>query len=64
MAIADGGGLTGLTIRSLATSLQTKPMSLYRTTCGNKDETLDGRLWMPSSTRPNCRFRAATGRQS
>jgi AcrR family transcriptional regulator len=41
MAIADGGGLAGLTIRSLAKSLETKPMSLYHYV-RNKDEILDG----------------------
>ncbi|MEV7647022.1 TetR/AcrR family transcriptional regulator C-terminal domain-containing protein [Arthrobacter sp. NPDC089319] len=41
MAIADDGGLAGLTIRSLARSLETKPMSLYHYV-RNKDEILDG----------------------
>jgi AcrR family transcriptional regulator len=41
MAIADRGGLPGLTIRSLATALGAKPMSVYYYVA-NKDEILDG----------------------
>jgi len=41
LAIADEGGLPGLTIRSLAQRLGTKPMSLYHYVA-NKDEILDG----------------------
>jgi AcrR family transcriptional regulator len=40
MAIADGGGLAGLTMRSLATALGVSPMSLYHHVA-NKDEILD-----------------------
>ncbi len=41
LAVADDGGLDGLTIRSLAQRLGTKPMSLYHYVA-NKDEILDG----------------------
>ena len=41
LAVADDGGLPGLTIRSLAQRLGTKPMSLYHYVA-NKDEILDG----------------------
>jgi AcrR family transcriptional regulator len=41
VAVADGGGLAGLTIRSLATQLDVKPMSVYHYVA-NKDEILDG----------------------
>jgi AcrR family transcriptional regulator len=41
MAVADGGGLAGLTIRSLATQLDVKPMSVYYYVA-NKSEILDG----------------------
>jgi AcrR family transcriptional regulator len=41
LAVADDGGLPGLTIRSLAQRLGTKPMSLYHYVAG-KDEILDG----------------------
>ncbi|PVG80673.1 TetR family transcriptional regulator [Nocardioides gansuensis] len=41
MAVADAGGLTGLTIRSLAQELGVKPMSVYHHVA-NKDEILDG----------------------
>jgi AcrR family transcriptional regulator len=41
MVVADHGGLPGLTIRSLATRLGAKPMSLYHYVA-NKDEILDG----------------------
>jgi AcrR family transcriptional regulator len=41
MAVADEGGLPGLTIRSLAERLGAKPMSLYHHVA-NKDEILDG----------------------
>jgi AcrR family transcriptional regulator len=41
LAVADDGGLHGLTIRSLAQRLGTKPMSLYHYVA-NKDEILDG----------------------
>src|SRR4051795_6698708 len=41
MVVADHGGLHGLTIRSLATRLGAKPMSLYHYVA-NKDEILDG----------------------
>jgi AcrR family transcriptional regulator len=40
-AVADEGGLDGLTIRSLAQRLGAKPMSLYHYVA-NKDEILDG----------------------
>jgi AcrR family transcriptional regulator len=39
--VADGGGLGGLTIRSLATQLDVKPMSVYYYVA-NKSEILDG----------------------
>jgi AcrR family transcriptional regulator len=39
--VADAGGLTGLTIRSLAQELGVKPMSVYYHVA-NKDEILDG----------------------
>ncbi|WP_461174914.1 TetR/AcrR family transcriptional regulator [Arthrobacter sp. Z1-9] len=39
--LADESGIVGLTIRSLATSMGTKPMSLYHYVA-NKDEILDG----------------------
>jgi AcrR family transcriptional regulator len=41
LAVADLGGLGALTIRSLATELGTKPMSVYYHVA-NKDEILDG----------------------
>lgn len=41
VAVADGGGLGGLTIRSLATQLDVKPMSVYHYVA-NKNEILDG----------------------
>ena len=41
LAVADDGGLDGLTIRSLAQRLDAKPMSLYHYVA-NKDEILDG----------------------
>ena len=41
LAVADDGGLDGLTIRSLAQRLEAKPMSLYHYVA-NKDEILDG----------------------
>ncbi len=41
VAVADDGGLAGLTIRSLAQSLGVKPMSVYHHVA-NKDEILDG----------------------
>jgi AcrR family transcriptional regulator len=41
MAVADEGGLPGLTIRSLAERVGAKPMSLYHYVA-NKDEILDG----------------------
>ena len=41
MVVADAGGLEGLTIRSLASELGVKPMSLYHYV-SNKDEILDG----------------------
>src|SRR3954454_10877753 len=41
LAVADEGGLPGLTIRSLAQRLGAKPMSLYHHVA-NKDEILDG----------------------
>ena len=41
MAVADAGGLEGLTIRSLAHELGVKPMSVYHYVA-NKDEILDG----------------------
>ncbi len=41
LAVADAGGLNGLTIRSLATRLGVKPMSVYHHVA-NKDEILDG----------------------
>jgi AcrR family transcriptional regulator len=39
--VADAGGLTGLTIRSLAAVLEVKPMAVYHHVA-NKDEILDG----------------------
>ncbi|PSL53058.1 TetR family transcriptional regulator [Saccharothrix carnea] len=41
VAIADAGGIGGLTMRSLADALGVKPMSLYHHVA-NKDEILDG----------------------
>jgi AcrR family transcriptional regulator len=41
LAVADDGGLAGLTIRSLAQQLGVKPMSVYHYVA-NKDEILDG----------------------
>ncbi|WP_026163537.1 TetR/AcrR family transcriptional regulator [Kribbella catacumbae] len=41
IAVADGGGLAGLTIRSLAIQLDVKPMSVYHYVA-NKNEILDG----------------------
>ena len=41
LAVADEGGLPGLTIRSLAERVGAKPMSLYHYVA-NKDEILDG----------------------
>jgi AcrR family transcriptional regulator len=41
MAVADAGGLAGLTIRSLAAELGVKPMAVYHHVA-NKDEILDG----------------------
>jgi AcrR family transcriptional regulator len=41
VAVADAGGIGGLTIRSLAEELGVKPMSLYHYVA-NKDEILDG----------------------
>lgn len=41
VAVADGGGLGGLTIRSLAVQLDVKPMSVYHYVA-NKNEILDG----------------------
>jgi AcrR family transcriptional regulator len=41
VAVADAGGIAALTIRSLATELGVKPMSVYHHVA-NKDEILDG----------------------
>ena len=41
LAVADAGGIAGLTIRSLALELGVKPMSVYHHVA-NKDEILDG----------------------
>jgi AcrR family transcriptional regulator len=41
VAVADAGGIASLTIRSLATELGVKPMSVYHHVA-NKDEILDG----------------------
>ena len=41
LRVADDGGLAGLTIRSLAEQLATRPMSLYHYVAG-KEEILDG----------------------
>ncbi len=41
VTVADEGGITGLTIRSLAQELGVKPMSVYHHVA-NKDEILDG----------------------
>jgi AcrR family transcriptional regulator len=41
VAVADAGGIGGLTIRSLADELGVKPMSVYHYVA-NKDEILDG----------------------
>ena len=41
LAVADAGGIAGLTIRSLAQELGVKPMSVYHHVA-NKDEILDG----------------------
>jgi AcrR family transcriptional regulator len=41
LAVADRGGVAGLTIRSLAAELGAKPMSVYHYVA-NKDEILDG----------------------
>ncbi len=43
VAIADAGGLSALTMRSLADELDVRPMSLYHHVA-NKDEILDGIL--------------------
>ena len=41
VAVADAGGITGLTIRSLAQEVDVKPMSVYHHVA-NKDAILDG----------------------
>ena len=41
MTVADAGGISGLTIRSLAEQLGVKPMSVYHYV-SNKDEIIDG----------------------
>jgi AcrR family transcriptional regulator len=41
LTVADAGGLAGLTIRSLATELEVKPMAVYHHVA-NKDAILDG----------------------
>ncbi len=41
IAVADAGGIAGLTIRSLAQQLGVKPMSVYHYVA-NKDEIIDG----------------------
>ncbi|HEY0000511.1 MAG TPA: TetR family transcriptional regulator [Actinoplanes sp.] len=41
LAVADGGGLEALTIRSLAQELGVKPMSVYYHVA-NKSEIIDG----------------------
>lgn len=41
VAVADGGGIGALTMRSLADALEVKPMSIYHHVA-NKDEVLDG----------------------
>jgi len=71
MAVADAGGLEGLTIRSLANELGVKPMSVYHYVA-NKDEILDGivdmvfsEIELPSADgewRPELRRRAISAR--
>src|SRR6187401_2062945 len=41
VAVADAGGISGLTIRSLAAELGVKPMAVYHYVA-NKEEILDG----------------------
>ncbi|WP_422769376.1 TetR/AcrR family transcriptional regulator [Plantactinospora sp. WMMC1484] len=72
VAVADQGGITGLTIRSLARQLGVKPMSVYYHVA-NKDEILDGivdlvfaEIDLPSADggwRSELRRRAASARR-
>ena len=71
IAVADAGGISGLTMRSLAQELGVKPMSLYHHVA-NKDEILDGivdlvfaEIELPGADdawRPAMRQRAASAR--
>ena len=71
-AVADAGGLAGLTMRSLAKELGVKPMSVYHHVA-NKDEILDGivdlvfsEIDLPSADgdwRSEMRRRAVSARQ-
>ena len=49
IAVADAGGIAGLTIRSLAQELGVKPMSVYHYVA-NKDEIIDGVVDIVSHT--------------
>src|SRR5690242_3745303 len=72
VAIADAGGIGSLTIRSLATELGVKPMSVYHHVA-NKDQILDGivdlvfgEIELPSTTgdwRDQIRLRANSARE-
>ncbi|MDI3210782.1 TetR/AcrR family transcriptional regulator [Arthrobacter sp. AL12] len=71
VAVADAGGIGALTMRSLADTLQVKPMSIYHHVA-NKDEVLDGivdivfsEIELPAiggEWRPEMRRRAASAR--
>ena len=67
VSVADAGGLAGLTIRSLATALGVKPMSLYHHVAG-KDAILDGIVDLVFAEidlpRPGGDWRAEIGRRS
>ncbi len=73
MAVADAGGLSSLTIRSLAAELGVKPMSVYHHVA-NKEEILDGIVDLVFSEielpvvgggwRQEMRRRAASARQA
>jgi len=72
IAVADAGGLASLTIRSLASELGVKPMSVYHYVA-NKDEILDGivdlvfgEIELPTvggEWQPEMRVRAASARE-
>src|SRR3954471_4688538 len=67
LAVADEGGLPGLTIRSLAERVGAKPMSLYHYVA-NKDEILDGLVDLVFAEielpEPNGDWRAAMTRRA